>query len=216
MSSAARHRPPSSAIVRHRPPSSAIVLKEPPMTNSTSSPPRSVPHEPRNPRGLLKWAFNVPRLIYRLHLGWLLGRHFLQLTHRGRRSGRIRHTVLEVARFDPQTHESVVLSAYGDRADWYRNVHVAPALEIRTGRSRYVPEQRQLDPDERYAVLAAYRRRYGPLLGFFLRYMGYTYTGKEDELSAIAARVHAVGFRPRAPTSPAAINTQDVDAIEAS
>lgn len=159
-------------------------------------------HAPRRPRGLLKWAFNLPRGLFRLHLGWLLGHHVLLLTHRGRRSGRIHQTVLEVAGYDPRTGESVVFSAYGDRSDWYRNIQASPALEVQTGRSRYAPEQRQLDPDEAYAVLAAYRRRfYGRLLGVVLRYMGYPYTGKDAELREIAAQMHAVGFRPRDSTS---------------
>lgn len=139
----------------------------------------------------------MPRLLYRLHLGWLLGRHFLMLTHQGRKSGKPHETVLEVVRYDPRTRESVVLSAYGDRSDWYRNIQARPALQVRTGSERYAPLQRRLDPDETYAALAAYRRRYGPLLTRFLRYMGYAYTGKDDELRAIAGQAHAMAFRPR-------------------
>lgn len=163
-----------------------------------SSPVRREQRGPRRPRGVLKWAFHLPSALYRLHLGWLLGHHALLLTHRGRRSGRLHHTVLEVVRYDPRIDESVVFSAYGDRSDWYRNIQAAPVLEVRTGRSRYVPEQRQLDPEESYAVLVAYRRRfYGPLLGLLLRYLGYPYSGRDDELRAVAARMPAVGFRPR-------------------
>ncbi|HEX6819134.1 MAG TPA: nitroreductase family deazaflavin-dependent oxidoreductase [Ktedonobacterales bacterium] len=161
------------------------------MATSSSS------HAPARPRGLLKWAFNVPRLLYRVHLGWLLGHRFLLLTHRGRKTGVLHQTILEVVRYDPRTRESTVLSAYGDRSDWYRNIQAHLALELRTGRDRYTPAQRTLTPDETYTVLADYRRRYGPLLGLVLRYMGYAYTGKEEELRAIAAQTHAVGFRPR-------------------
>jgi hypothetical protein len=37
-----------------------------------------------------------------------------------------------------------VLSAWGEKGDWYRNLEATPALEIRTGGERYVPEQRFL------------------------------------------------------------------------
>lgn len=151
---------------------------------------------PARPRHLLKLAFDLPRTIYRLHLGWLLGHRFLMLTHRGRKTGRLRRTMLEVVRYDPATRESVVLSAYGNRSDWYRNIQAQPALEVRTGRDRYAPVQRALTPGETYTVLADYRRRYGPLLGRFLRYMGYEYRGKDDELRSIATQAHAVAFRP--------------------
>jgi deazaflavin-dependent oxidoreductase (nitroreductase family) len=151
---------------------------------------------PARPRGPLKLFFNLPRLLYRAHLGWLLGHHFLLLTHRGRKSGKARQTVLEVVRYDPATRESVVISAYGDRSDWYRNIQAAPAIEVRTGRDRYVPQLRRLGAEERFAVLRSYRRRYGPLLGLFLRYMGYPQARTEEELRVVASRLHAVGFRP--------------------
>ncbi|MGZ6320715.1 MAG: nitroreductase family deazaflavin-dependent oxidoreductase, partial [Ktedonobacterales bacterium] len=96
-------------------------------------------HPPAQPRGLLKWGFNLPIALYRARLGWLLGHRFLLLTHRGRKTGMIRHTVLEVVHFDPATRESTVLSAYGERADWYHNLLVHPAVEVQTGWSLYVP-----------------------------------------------------------------------------
>jgi hypothetical protein len=35
---------------------------------------------PAKPRGLLKWGFNLPILLYRARLGWLLGHRFLLLS----------------------------------------------------------------------------------------------------------------------------------------
>lgn len=35
--------------------------------------------------------FKLPLVLYRLHLGWLLGTRFMQLTHVGRRSGAALH-----------------------------------------------------------------------------------------------------------------------------
>ncbi len=35
--------------------------------------------------------FKLPMLLYRLRLGWLLGKCFMQITHVGRRSGKIHH-----------------------------------------------------------------------------------------------------------------------------
>jgi hypothetical protein len=40
----------------------------------------------------------LPLLLYRLGLGWIFGHRFLLLTHKGRRSGKVRQTVL--ARFE--------------------------------------------------------------------------------------------------------------------
>lgn len=74
----------------------------------------------------------------------MLGKRVLALTHQGRSSGKTYTTVLEVVLFDADTRESVVASAYGIEADWYRNIRAIPASRVRTGRLDYVPEQRFL------------------------------------------------------------------------
>ena len=104
------------------------------------------------PTGASRLAFRLPIYLYRLDLGRLL-------VHRGRESGLLRETVLEVILYDPATRESVVLSAWGEEADWYRNVGATPALEVRTGGQRYVPEQRFLAPEENHAVVSDYGGR---------------------------------------------------------
>jgi deazaflavin-dependent oxidoreductase (nitroreductase family) len=104
------------------------------------------------PTGVSRLAFRLPIYLYRLNLGWLLGHRFLLLIHQGRRSSLLHETVLEVLLHNPATRESVVLAAWGEKADWYRNVGVTPALEVRTGGQRYVPEQRFLAPEEMIAA----------------------------------------------------------------
>ncbi len=150
---------------------------------------------PLNP--LLLVAFRLPISLYRLHLGWLLGHRFLLLTHRGRKSGRIRKTVLEVVSYDPRTRESVVVSGWGERADWYRNIQASPALEVQTGRDRYVPTQRILSADEAYAVMVDYEQRLPALARPVVRRLGFTVSGSEEERRAHAAKLLMIGFRPR-------------------
>ena len=112
------------------------------------------------PTGIVLRLYRLPVLLYRLDLGWLLGHRGLLLTHRGRKTGLLRQTVLEVIVYDPAARKSVVLSGYGERADWYRNITTEPALEVQTGRERYVPAQRFLAPEETLAAIAEYERRH--------------------------------------------------------
>jgi hypothetical protein len=100
------------------------------------------------PAGALRLAFRLPIYLYRLDLGWLLGHSGLLLIHREHESGLLRETLLEMILYDSATGESVVLSAGVEKADWYRNVGAIPALEVRTGGQRYVPDQRFLVPEE--------------------------------------------------------------------
>jgi deazaflavin-dependent oxidoreductase (nitroreductase family) len=89
-----------------------------------------IPH----PKGLLRLLFRAPILLYKVGLGALLGYRFLQLEHRGRNSGKLRRTVIEVVDRDPQRGSFFVVSAWGSKADWYRNVLKEPSVRVKSGR----------------------------------------------------------------------------------
>lgn len=151
------------------------------------------------PTGLARRLLKLPNLLYRWHLGWLLGHRFLLLTHRGRKSGLVRHTVLEVVRYDPATRESVVLSGLGASADWYRNIAAEPALAVQTGRRRYPPRHRLLSPEEAAAVAAGFERchpleaRVGARV---LGRLGWAAGEARPTWRALAAEIPMVAFRP--------------------
>ncbi len=149
------------------------------------------------PAGALRHAFRLPIYLYRLNLGWILGHRALLLVHQGRRSGLLRETVLEVVHYVPHTRESVVLSGWGEEADWYRNIEATPALEVRTGGQRYVPQQRFLDPEENHTVLAEYGRRHPLAFRVFARALGYPLGETEAVRRGFASSLHLVAFRPR-------------------
>ena len=149
------------------------------------------------PSGALKLAFRLPIYLYRLNLGRLLGHRVLLIIHQGRKSGLLRETVLEAILYSPATKESVVLSAWGEKADWYRNIKVTPALEVRTGGERYVPEQRFLAPEENHAMLADYKQRHPLAFRIFARVFGYPLGGTEAMRREFAASLRLVAFCPR-------------------
>lgn len=86
-----------------------------------------------HPSPLLRAVLGAPRFIYRIGLGRLLGHRFLELTYGGRTSRKVRRVLLEVARYDAAQRESVVVAAWGDRTEWYRNLLAEPALMAETG-----------------------------------------------------------------------------------
>lgn len=149
------------------------------------------------PAGALRLAFRLPIYLYRLNLGWMLGHRFLLFVHLGRKSGLLRETVLEVILYDPATRESVVLSAWGEKADWYRNIQAVPALEVRTGGQRYVPEQRFLAPEVNHAVISDYGQRHPLAFRVFARVFGYPLDGTEAARREAACSLRLVAFRPR-------------------
>lgn len=153
----------------------------------------------RLPRGASRALLRAPIALYRAGLGWVFGRRLLYLVHVGRKSGRHRQTVLEVVSYDPDRPEAVVVSGWGKRSDWYRNICAAPALEVRVGRHRWIaPRQRMLEADETIAVLIAYRqrhprawRRIAPMLGFPLDPASPEARAQVSELPAFAFAPHS-------------------------
>lgn len=150
-----------------------------------------------------RWAeplFDAPAWLYRHRLGWLLGRRFLAVTHVGRRSGKPYETVLEVVQHDRRTGESIVVSAYGATADWYRNLQESPAGLIRTGRQEFVPEQRFLTPDEARAVAVTFREAHpieARVVNRVMAAIGAVPKNTYSDPVDLVASFPMVGFRPR-------------------
>jgi hypothetical protein len=103
------------------------------------------------------------------------GHRGLLLIPREHKSGLLRETLLEMTLYNPATGESIVLSAWGEKADWYRNMEVTPALEARSASECCVPEQRLLVLEENHAVLAGYRRRHPLAFRVFVKAFGFGY-----------------------------------------
>lgn len=141
--------------------------------------------------------FKLPVVLYRLHLGWLLGKRFMQLTHVGRRSGKVRRTVLAVLRFDAQTKELYAVSAWKG-SDWYANIQASPALEVTSGFVRYAPAQRTLEPEEIAATLLAYRKRHPLFSRIICRIPGWKWDSTTEEFLELARTLRGVAFRPKA------------------
>jgi len=84
----------------------------------------------RPPSKALRFGLRLPIILYRLRLGWLLGDRLLMLTHTGRKSGLPHQTVIEVVKHDKETNTYYVVSGWGEKADWYRNIQKTPYVTI--------------------------------------------------------------------------------------
>jgi deazaflavin-dependent oxidoreductase (nitroreductase family) len=153
------------------------------------------------PGRALKGLLRAPVALYSAHAGWLLGHRFLLLAHRGRRTGRVYRTVLEVLSWDEMSREAVVMSGFGRASQWYRNVLATDPVEVRIARLRFAPQARQLDSDEAARVLAAYEQRNrfaAPILRAVLsKIAGFRYDGSESARRRLVELLPLVAFRPR-------------------
>ena len=156
----------------------------------------------RQPGRLAVAVFRVPRPLYHRGWGWLLGDTFLLLVHAGRRTGKPYSTTTMVLRYDPETHEAVICSAWGPDADWIRNIRVRPALRVQIGRQSFTPEQRFLSQEESLAVVAEFRRRHPGRLRLITWILGWGDLRSDTAARDFVATRPFVSLRPAGPTQP--------------
>jgi deazaflavin-dependent oxidoreductase (nitroreductase family) len=140
--------------------------------------------------------FKLPIFLYQLKLGWLLGTRFMQITHVGRRSGKVRRTILAVLRFDEKSNEIFAVSAWKG-SDWYCNIQALPALQVETGFVGYVPQQRTLSPEEITTAFLEYRRQHPIFSRMICRIPGWKWDSSYEEFLELARTLRGVAFKPK-------------------
>jgi deazaflavin-dependent oxidoreductase (nitroreductase family) len=102
----------------------------------------------------------APIWLYRARLGFLLGHRLLMLEHVGRESGALRQVVLEVVeRRGRDTY--VIVSGFGAKAQWYRNVIAHPEVRVSVGFQVYRPALAvALSDDDAARTLETYATRH--------------------------------------------------------
>ncbi|RJO73410.1 nitroreductase family deazaflavin-dependent oxidoreductase [Nocardia panacis] len=107
-----------------------------------------------------RWFVRAPIGLYRAGLGIVFGVRLLMLEHIGRSSGARRYVVLEVVDH-PETDRYVVVSGFGPRAQWYRNIEAEPRVRVSIGLRRSIPAiATPMSKSESDAALARYAQRH--------------------------------------------------------
>ena len=108
--------------------------------------------------------------------------------------------MVEVLHYDPSSEEAVVMSGWGSRSDWFRNIEAAGTAEVVIGRRRLPVTHGVLDVEEASQVLADYERRnrwIGPIVRTALgALVGWKYDGSENSRRSLVRQLPLVVFRP--------------------
>lgn len=135
----------------------------------------------------------APIWLYRLGLGNLLGHRFVLLTHTGRTTGRPRHVVLDVLGRHEESGGILVASAYGSRAQWFRNIAANPRVCFQVGRCRHTGIAQPLPAAESGRCLAAYAGRHPRTTAALMRAIGRDMDGSRSGYERLGAdRDHGV------------------------
>ena len=151
---------------------------------------------PKRPAGLRRIIYRLPLWLYRARLGGLLGHRFVLIHHVGRRSGRCREVVVEVAERDPATGAVTVMAGYGAHSDWYRNLLAHPAARIQVGNHSATVHAMPLTPDEAGDVLERYARRHPRAVRAMLRFLGSPVDGSREAYRRAGRRIPALRLEP--------------------
>ena len=149
------------------------------------------------PSRILRILLRLPIWLYRLHLGWLLGDRFLLLQHTGRKSGRVRETVVEVVKHDPATGTYYVVSGWGSRSDWYLNIQKNPLVTIRVSGQRMSAHAAGIPLAEAADILKGYSERYPLAFRELTRmFLGERLPPGYEAGRRLAERMPMVAFQP--------------------
>ncbi len=112
------------------------------------------------PSGALRFLLRLPILLYRWHLGWLLGSRFVMIDHVGRKSGKHYQTVVEVVEHDRASDTYTVASGWGDKASWFQNLMAQPQTTIHSGGRTLHVRAEWLPAPEAAQCLLEYRQHH--------------------------------------------------------
>ncbi len=129
------------------------------------------------PSGLTRLSFRLPIYIYRAGLGGIMPQRYLFLTHIGRISGEPRYAVVEVADYDAENDIYYIVSGYGEKANWYRNLIKRPQVDIQVGRRKMRVTAEPLSAQESGQKMVEYAENYPKTAKQLMRLIGHDVDG---------------------------------------
>jgi deazaflavin-dependent oxidoreductase (nitroreductase family) len=149
---------------------------------------------------LLGRTLRMPSVLDRKGTRWLLQAlspaPVIVLVHRGRRSGRVFKTPVEILVEDPERDELVVAPMWGRDSDWYRNVVAGGLIEVHVRGEEQQVEWRELDDaSERRAAMDAYREAHPMYSRIIVRMLVRVNRLEGDPEQAVLREIPMLGLR---------------------
>ena len=146
------------------------------------------------PGKILRILFRLPLLLYGARLGWLLGSRFIMLTHTGCVSNLPRQTVLEVLHQNQIRRCFYVLAAYGDCADWVRNILLTPEVTVTIGRKTFAAIASSLNYQDAQKIILLYAQNHPRTLRTIDRLFQIGYDGTTESICQMAQTLPVISL----------------------
>jgi len=117
------------------------------------------------------------------------------IEHRGRKTGKLFRTVLEVAGRNLEASEWIVSTGYGTESDWYQNLKAGTLQAVWVGSKRFAgPTVRFLESDEAADVIAVYEREHPKSASVLFKSMGVSHDGTHEGRAEMMKQIPMVAF----------------------
>jgi deazaflavin-dependent oxidoreductase (nitroreductase family) len=146
--------------------------------------------------GLKRFFFRAPIFLYRIGLGGLLGKRFLLLNHIGRKSGKVRQTVLEVVNHDKETDTFYIASGFGKKSDWYLNILENPEINIQVGWRKMAVTAVPLTSEESGQAMVDYAHRHPTAAKNLGKLIGYDVSTEEEYRTVGRESIPFIALKP--------------------
>jgi deazaflavin-dependent oxidoreductase (nitroreductase family) len=123
------------------------------------------------------------------------------VSHRGRHTGKLYRTPLEVIVEDRDREEIFLLPARGRQSDWYRNIVAAGPSGVRFRGKSFAADWRELSEEESHDALGIYTSAHPHWGPFILRGLARKHRLSGDPLPAVADTLPVLALKLRPPVS---------------
>ncbi|KRQ28102.1 nitroreductase [Mycobacteroides sp. H001] len=150
---------------------------------------------PNPPTGFQRLLWRLPITLFRAHLGFLVSKRLMLVTHVGRSSGQPRQAALEVVELRDDG-SIITASGFGTAADWYKNIRKTPEVTIQVGNRVHGARATTLSTEEGGDIMANYAIKRPRLAKRLSRVMGFEVDGSVDDYRAVGCAIPFVRFVP--------------------
>jgi deazaflavin-dependent oxidoreductase (nitroreductase family) len=101
---------------------------------------------------------------------------------------------LEVVRSDPENRTYDVVSGFGEKSDWYKNISKDPQVEIQVGWENFPAKAQCLTPEEASQVILDYTKEYPRNLKALASLIGYDIEHTEEGYLTFGRQIPVIRF----------------------
>jgi len=152
----------------------------------------------KRPGPLLKFFLKFPVYLHKIGLGgWerLIGAEWMLITTVGRKSGKLRDTMVDVMDYNKATDTYYIEAAYGSRADWFRNIQANPRFEAKVGRRKFHATASPLESTDAGELMVQFYRAKPAYTRSVMAMVGMKFEG-EDELRTLGSKLMLLAVHP--------------------